>query len=90
MPPEQVRGISVAAAVGLTTGVGQWQTWGGVGGKGGGGGGGRGGGVIPLLPSVVINQSVAVLLAREVMPQSMMGWVGTVALALALTEIRVV
>ncbi len=69
MPPERVWGISVAAAAGLTTGVGQWQTWEGVGGKGGVGGG-RGGGVIPLLPSVVINQSAAVSLAGEVTPRS--------------------
>jgi hypothetical protein len=50
-------------------GVGRWRMWGGVGGKGGGGGE-RGGGVIPLLPSVVVNQSTAVLLAGEVTPRS--------------------
>ncbi len=70
MPPDRVRGISAAAAVaavGSTTGVGRWRTWGGVGGKGEGGGG-RGGGVISLLPSVVINQSAAVSLVGEVTP----------------------
>jgi hypothetical protein len=70
MPPERVQGISVvvaAVAAGSTTGVGRWRTWGGVGGKGGGG---RGGGVIPLLPSVVVNRSAAVSLAGEVTPRS--------------------
>jgi hypothetical protein len=71
MTPDRVRRILVAAALaaGSTTGVGQWRTWGGVGGKGGGGGG-RVGGVIPLPPSVVVNQSTAVLLAGEVTPRS--------------------
>ncbi len=71
MPPDRVRGISAAAAeaAGSTTVVGQWQTWGGVGGKGGGGGG-RGGGVVPLLPSVVVNRSAAVSLSGEVTPRS--------------------
>ncbi len=85
MPPDWVRGISVAAAAAArsTTGVGRWRTWGGVGGKGGGGGG-RGGVVIPLLPSVVVNRSAAVSLAGEVTPRSGdgVGWHGGVGVGI--------